>query len=347
MHQKNTTKTSDNNAYDEALTAKDWMRLMMAYRQPKLLRSLFEIGVTFLPFIILCVLAYWALGISVFLSFGFSLLAAGFLVRMFIIQHDCSHGAFFNNKKTNEWVGRVIGIITVTPFSIWRRAHLTHHASSGNLEKRGIGDIHMLTVAEYKSLSPKGRFAYRAYRHPLVMFIIGPIYVFLIAQRIPDKFLRKQARYWFSAMGTNLFIAAIIAAIIYFVGLKAFLLIYIPMIIVAGALGVWMFYVQHQFETTQWDNGENWDRNEAAIFGSSHYDLPKPLRWLTGNIGIHHVHHLNARIPFYRLTEALRDHPKLVNIKRLTFTQSLKCVKLKLWCEKTRRLVSIQAAMAT
>ncbi len=331
---------------DQALSAKEWMRLMMAYRQPKMLRSIYEIAVTFLPFLALCVLSYFALKISLFLSFGLSLLAAGFLVRLFIIQHDCSHGAFFKQKKLNEWVGRVIGVITMTPFSIWKRAHLTHHASSGNLEKRGIGDIYMLTVAEYKASSPKTRFLYRLYRNPVVMFLIGPIYVFLIAQRVPDKFMRKQPKYWVSAMGTNLFIAALIGGIIYFFGLKAFLLIYVPMIITAGALGVWMFFVQHQFEDTIWDKGEAWGRNDAAIFGSSHYDLPKPLRWLTGNIGIHHVHHLNSRIPFYRLTEALRDHPKLIGIKRLTLAQSLKCVKLKLWCEEKRKLVSIKTAMA-
>jgi len=331
---------------NEHLSAKEWMRLMMAYRQPKMLRSLYEVAVTFLPFIILCVLSYLALQVSVFLSFGLSLIAAGFLVRLFIIQHDCSHGAFFKQKKLNEWVGRVIGVVTMTPFSIWKRAHLTHHASSGNLEKRGIGDIYMLTVAEYKASSPKAKFLYRLYRHPIVMFLIGPIYVFLIAQRLPDKFMRKQPKYWFSAMGTNLFIAALIGSIIYFFGLKAFLLVYVPMVVVAGAIGVWMFFVQHQFEDTQWDGDADWDRNDAAIFGSSHYDLPKPLRWLTGNIGIHHVHHLNSRIPFYRLTEALRDHPKLVNIKRLTLAQSLKCTKLKLWCEEKRKLVSIKTAMA-
>ncbi len=346
MSPTNATENSQKSNNDAPLTAKEWMRLMMAYRQPKLLRSLFEIGVTFLPFIALCVLSYFALNISVFLSFGLSLLAAGFLVRLFIIQHDCSHGAFFKQKKLNEWVGRIIGVVTMTPFSIWKRAHLTHHASSGNLEKRGIGDIHMLTVEEYKSRSPKQRFFYRLYRHPIVMFLIGPIYIFLLSQRLPDKFLRKEPRYWFSAMGTNLFIVALVGTIIYFFGLKTFLLIYVPMVVAAGAMGVWMFFVQHQFEDTVWDDGEKWNRNEAAIFGSSHYDLPAPLRWITGNIGIHHVHHLNSRIPFYRLTEALRDHPKLVNVKRLTMAQSLRCVKLKLWCEEKRKLVTIKAAMA-
>lgn len=328
------------------LTGKDWMRVLMTYRQPKLLRSLFEIGVTFFPFIALCIGSYFALKLHTLLSIGLSLVAAGFLVRLFIIQHDCSHGAFFKKKVLNNWVGRVLGVVTMTPFAIWKQAHLTHHASSGNLKKRGIGDIYMLTVAEYKSRSPKARFLYRLYRHPVVMFLIGPIYVFLIAQRLPEKFLRRQPKYWMSAMGTNLFAAMLVGGLIYLIGWKAFLLVYVPMVIVAGAIGVWMFYVQHQFEDTQWDGHEDWNRNDAAIFGSSHYDLPKPLRWLTGNIGIHHVHHLNSRIPFYRLTEALRDHPKLVGIKRLTLWQSLKCTKLKLWCEEKRKLVSIKAAMA-
>lgn len=327
------------------ISAKDWMRILLPYRQPNFGRSVFEIAVTIIPFLALGVAAYWALSVHYLLSLMFSLFAAGFLVRVFIIQHDCSHGAFFKTKTLNNWVGRVLGVVTLTPFAIWRRAHLIHHGASGNLDNRGIGDIHMLTVAEYKSRSRIGRLAYRLYRHPFVMFVIGPIYVFLIAQRLPDKFLRGERKYWFSAMGTNLFAVLIIGSLIYFFGLVPFLLVYGPMVLVAGALGIWMFFVQHQFEDTVWDEGEDWDRNEAAFFGSSHYDLPKPLRWITGNIGIHHVHHLNSRIPFYRLTETLRDHPKLKDIKRLTFWESLKCVRLKLWDEQSRKLVTIKAAM--
>jgi len=328
------------------ISAKDWMRILLPYRQPNLGRSIFEISVTILPFLALGAAAYWALSVHYALSLVFSLLAAGFLVRIFIIQHDCSHGAFFKTKALNNWVGRVLGVITMTPFAIWRRAHLTHHGASGDLDNRGIGDIYMLTVAEYKARSAKSRLAYRLYRHPIVMFLIGPIFVFLIAQRLPDKFLRGEPKYWLSAMGTNLLIVLVIGSLIYFFGYVPVLLVYGPIILVAGALGIWMFFVQHQFEDTVWDEGENWDRNEAALFGSSHYDLPKPLRWITGNIGIHHVHHLNSRIPFYRLTEALRDHPKLVDIKRLTFWESLKCVRLKLWDEQARKLVTIKAAMA-
>ncbi len=335
-----------NQTQQDETSAKDWMRILLPYRQPKFGRSIFEIAITIIPFVLLGVAAYWALSIHFGLSLVFSLLAAGFLVRIFIIQHDCSHGAFFKAKTLNTWVGRGLGVITMTPFAVWRRAHLIHHGASGNLDNRGVGDIHMLTVEEYKARDRKGRLAYRLYRHPIVMFIIGPIYVFLIAQRLPDKFLRGEMKYWFSAMGTNFLIALVIGSLIYFFGSISFLLVYGPMVLVAGGLGIWMFFVQHQFEEPVWDAGENWDRNEAALFGSSHYDLPKPLRWITGNIGIHHVHHLNARIPFYRLTEALRDHPKLVNIKRLTFWESLKCVRLKLWDEKTRKLVTIKTAMA-
>ncbi len=339
-------RRTTNPSQQKHTTAKEWMRVLLPYRQPKFGRSMFEIGITIAPFFLLGIAAYWALGVHYVLSLVFSLLGAGFLVRLFIIQHDCCHGAFFKTKALNNWVGRLLGVITMTPFAIWRRAHLTHHGASGNLDKRGIGDIHMLTVAEYKARSAKGRLAYRLYRHPVVMFLIGPIYVFLIAQRLPDRFLRKQPKYWLSAMGTNLLIALVIGSLIYFFGFVPFLLVYGPMVLLAGALGIWMFFVQHQFEDTQWDTGKNWDRNDAALFGSSHYDLPKPLRWITGNIGIHHVHHLNSRIPFYRLTEALRDHPKLKDIKRLTLRESLKCVRLKLWDEQARKLVTIRAAMA-
>ena len=325
-------------------TASDWMRTLMKYRTPMPARSVLEIIYSIVPLLILLFAAYMALSVHILLSLVLSMGASVFLVRMFMIQHDCSHGAFFKSKKANIWVGRCIGVLTVTPFAVWRRAHLDHHASAGNLDKRGIGDINTLTVREYKSRSKAGRFAYRLYRHPLVLFLIGPIYIFLLSQRLPDKYMRKTPKFWISAMGTNLSIVIIAALIISQIGAAAFFIIYLPMIITAGSIGVWLFYVQHQFEETRWDMGENWNMQDAALFGSSHYDLPQPLRWITANIGIHHVHHLNARIPFYRLSEALRDHPKLKDIQRLTFWRSFSCVKLKLWHEEGRRLISFKQA---
>ncbi len=232
----------------------------------------------------------------------------------------------------------------MAPYDVWRRAHNIHHSASGNLDKRGVGDIDTLTVQEFQMRSARGKLLYRLYRHPFVLFVIGPIFIFFFHYRLPIGFMNAGAKYWVSAMGTNLAIALFVGLMIYFIGFVPFLLVYLPVILLAAAMGVWMFYVQHQFEDAHWEKQENWSREEAALFGSSHYDLPPILRWLTGNIGIHHVHHLNSRIPFYRLTEVLRDQPALINIKRLTFLDSFKCIKLQLWDEKTRRLVSFKEA---
>ncbi len=324
--------------------ASEWMRTLMHYRTPAPLRSVLEICLSFIPLVILWVAAYIALSVHIALALLLSMAASVFLVRLFMIQHDCSHGAFFKSKSANAWTGRIIGVLTMTPFAVWRRAHLDHHASSGNLDKRGVGDIRTLTVREYKARSKSGRLAYRLYRHPIVLFLIGPIYVFLLNQRLPDKYMRKQAKYWISAMGTNASIIVLAAGLIWIMGAAAFFIIYLPMIVGAGAMGIWLFYVQHQFEDTHWETSEDWDVHDAALYGSSHYDLPQPLRWLTANIGIHHVHHLNARIPFYRLSEALRDHPKLKTIKRLTLWRSFSCVGLKLWHEESRKLITFKQA---
>ena len=325
-------------------TARQWMQTLIPYRTSSQARSWIEFFITFVPFLLLCWAAYKMLSVSYFLTFPISLLAAMFLVRLFIIQHDCGHGAYFKSKTLNKWLGRFLGVFTMTPYDVWRRAHNIHHSGSGNLDKRGTGDIGTMTVREYNDSSDKARFAYRLYRHPIVLFLVGPIFVFWFHYRLPIGFMKAGAKYWISAMGTNLAIAVIAGLIIYFLGLIPFLLVYLPISLMAAAIGVWMFYVQHQFEETHWDKPEEWSREEAALFGSSHYDLPPVLRWLTGNIGIHHVHHLNSRIPFYRLTEVLRDHPALVGIKRLTFMDSFKCIKLQLWDEGTRKLVSFKEA---
>ncbi len=325
-------------------TAREWMLTLIPYRTSNKTRSWLEFAVTFIPFVLLCTAAYFALNVSFLLSFPLTVLAAVFLVRLFIIQHDCGHGAFFNNKKLNDWLGRFLGIFTMAPYDVWRRAHNVHHSASGNLDKRGMGDIDTLTVEEYQARSWKGKFKYRLYRHPFVLFVIGPIFIFLFHYRLPIGFMNAGAKYWISSMGTNAAIAVFVFLMIYFIGFVPFLLVYLPIILLAAAMGVWMFYVQHQFEATHWERQRGWDREEAALLGSSHYDLPPVLRWLTGNIGIHHVHHLNSRIPFYRLTEVLRDHPALIDMKRLTFMDSFKCIKLQLWDESKRRLVSFREA---
>lgn len=325
------------------IAPRDWMKILSKYREPREWRSVFEIGVTAVPFVALWVGAYYAQTVSFWLSLPVSILAAGFLVRLFLIQHDCGHGAFFRNKRVNDWVGRVLGVFTVTPYEVWKKNHATHHSASGNLDGRGVGDLLTLTVREYEARSFWGRVAYRAYRHPLTLFVVGPVYVYLIENRLPIGYM-KQMRYWVSAMGTNLAIAAVAGVLMYFIGWAAFLKIFLPVTLIAAAMGIWLFYVQHQFEETHWDEQENWQIHEAALHGSSHYVLPQPLKWMSANIGIHHVHHLYSKIPFYRLTEVLRDHPNLGEISKLTLRESFACVKLQLWDESSRRLVTYAEA---
>ncbi len=325
------------------IAARDWIRTLSQYREPILWRSIYEIGITALPFIVLWVIAYQAYTISFWLSLPVSLLAATFLVRLFLIQHDCGHMAFFSNKKANDWVGRILGVVTVTPYEMWKKYHSIHHGASGNLDQRGIGDVMTLTVREYEARGWWGRLSYRAYRHPLTMFVVGPVYVYLLMNRLPLG-LMDQAKYWVSAMGTNIAMLAVGAAISWYIGVVAFLAIFLPVTLMAAAMGIWLFFVQHQFEDTHWDTEDEWQVHEAALHGSSHLVLPQPLQWLSANIGIHHVHHLYSRIPYYRLSEVLKDHPDLGEISRLTLRESLACVKLQLWDENKRKLVTYAEA---
>jgi omega-6 fatty acid desaturase (delta-12 desaturase) len=268
--------------------------------------------------------------------------AAGFLVRLFMIQHDCGHGAFFPHRLANDWVGRMIGVLTLTPYDFWRRNHAVHHSTSGNLDRRGIGDIDTLTVNEYLALSRWGRLSYRVYRHPIMMFGLGPAYLFIVQHRLPVGRMRGGWRPWLSTMATNVAIAVLVTIMIWLVGVGPFLLVHLPIMLLAASIGVWLFYVQHQFEHTAWLRERAWNLHEAALHGSSYYDLPSVLRWFTANIGAHHIHHLCSRIPYYRLPLALRDYPDLGRIGRLTLFQSLKCVRLVLWDEGRQRLISFR-----
>ncbi|WP_428649734.1 fatty acid desaturase [Roseibium sp.] len=326
---------------------RSWTRELAQYRQPNPVRSVIEIVVTVLPFVI-----FWAAAaLSVIHGVWWGLLltvpAAGFLVRLFILQHDCGHGTLFAHRGLNDWIGRMLGVITLTPYDYWRRTHAVHHASAGNLDRRGIGDVDTLTVDEYRALSRWQRVRYRLYRHPVVMFGLGPAWLFVCQYRLPFGLMRAGALPWISTIATNIGIILPIAAMVWLVGLVPFLLVQIPITLMAATAGVWLFYVQHQFESTHWAKDDDWKFQHAALHGSSHYDLPRPLRWLTGNIGIHHVHHLAAKIPFYRLPEVLEDYPELKSISRITFLESLKCVKLVLWDESARRLVSFREERAT
>lgn len=320
--------------------ARQWLAVLARYRDPSLGRSVFELAATLLPFLMIWALAWWLLAYAPVASFGLALLNGIFLVRLFIIQHDCGHGAFLKQRRMQNWIGRSLGVLTLTPYAVWQRTHAIHHASHGNLDARGIGDVTTLTVAEYQARGRFGRWLYRLYRNPVVLFVLGPAYLFLLQNRLPIGLMRAGWGYWVSAMGTNAMIALVLAALLWAGGWEAVLLIYLPCAISAATIGVWLFYVQHQFEQTHWSKGEDWQLHHAALEGSSHYVLPQPLRWLTGNIGIHHVHHLYSRIPFYRLPEVLRHHATLAEAQRLTIAESFATVRLHLWDEARGKLVS-------
>jgi omega-6 fatty acid desaturase (delta-12 desaturase) len=328
------------------LEASQWSKALARYRSPNAGRSLLEILITIGPFVLLWAATWLGVYFGYWISLALAVPAAGFLVRLFMIQHDCGHGSFFRSQVLNDWIGRAIGVLTFTPYDFWRHTHAVHHASSGNLGRRGMGDIDTLTVREYLALPRLGRLRYRLYRHPLVMFGIGPIYMFFLQHRLPVGLMRDGWRPWLSTMLTNAGIAGIAAVLIYFIGIKAFLLVHLPIMVLAAAAGVWLFNVQHQFEGTSWSEEPSWNRHEAALHGSSHYDLPGFLRWLTANIGVHHVHHLSSGIPFYRLRDVLRDHPELGSVGRLTLMQSLGCIRLVLWDEGSRKLVSFRELRA-
>jgi omega-6 fatty acid desaturase (delta-12 desaturase) len=325
-----------------AADARQWPKLLAPYREPRSGRSIAEILITALPLIVLWVAMWASLSVGYWLCLLLAVPAAGFLVRLFMIQHDCSHGSFFRRRAANDWVGRVIGVFTLTPHDLWQRSHAMHHAGSGNLAHRGIGDVTTKTVSEYRALDWRGRLGYRLYRHPVVLFGLGPAYLFWIQHRWPVGMMRKGWQPWLSSMLTNLGIVMLAGGVIWLTGLGAFLMVQMPITIIASSIGVWLFYVQHQFEHTTWEADADWSHPVAALHGSSHYDLPAVLRWFTANIGVHHVHHLSSRIPFYRLPEVLRNHPELADIGRLGLLESFRCVRLVLWDEGRRRLVSFR-----
>ena len=334
----------------DVLTAPDpraLAHMLARYREPSSARGVLELAITAVPFALIWVLMWAAVDAGYWIGLLLAVPAAGFLVRLFMIQHDCGHGSFFPDRLTNDWVGRVIGVLTLTPYDFWRRAHAHHHAGSGNLDRRGLGDIDTLTVREFLALPPLGRLRYRLYRHPVVMFGAGPAYLFLLRHRLPAGMMRGGWEPWLSTMATNAGIAILAATMVWLVGLGTFLIVHLPIALLAASIGVWLFYVQHQFEDTFWAHDEGWNFHEAALQGSSHYDLPGVLRWFTANIGVHHVHHLSSRIPYYRLPLVLRDHPELAAVGRLTLLQSLQCVRRVLWDERKRQLISFREMETT
>jgi len=326
------------------VSVNEWKQRLKPFNNSKPWSAVTELVLTLGLFFLSWCLTLFALNQMLWLWGPLVLVSGCLLLRVFIIQHDCGHGSFFVKGKTNNRVGRALGVLTLTPYAYWRYMHSAHHAGSGCLDKRGLGDIDTFTVEEYYQLSSFQRLLYRAYRHPIVMFGIGPAYMFIFKHRYPAGMKKLESRLVSSVHYTNLFIAVLVLAMVLFAGWQALLFVHLPIILIAGTIGVWLFYVQHQFDHTEWDWKDDWEHDHAALHGSSYYDLPAPLMWLTGYIGIHHVHHLSTRIPFYQLKKALAANPELKKSGRLTLLQSLQCTRLTLWDSESRRLISFREA---
>ncbi|WP_248929588.1 fatty acid desaturase [Paenibacillus hamazuiensis] len=317
-----------------------WRKATAPYERPRLSHSVWQLINTLGPFFILWYGAYVCLSVSVWLTLALDVVAAGFLIRIFIIFHDCCHRSFFRSRKANAIVGTITGILTCCPYSQWRSSHAIHHATSGNLNKRGTGDIWTLTVEEYTALSPLRRWAYRFYRNPLVMFGLGPIYIFLIDYRFNAKSAGYKER--INTYITNAGIAAAAAGLCLAIGWQSFLLVHGPIFFISGAAGIWLFYVQHQFEGTYYENEEDWCYVKAALQGSSFYKLPGILRWLTGNIGFHHIHHLNPRVPNYYLPQIHEQNPMFQDVPTVTLLSSLRSVRFRVWNGHLKKFVGFR-----
>lgn len=307
------------------------------YDQPVLRRSIWQLVNTVVPLALSWYGAYAALSYHFLLSLLLACVAGTLLLRVFIIFHDCCHRSFFKSKRLNEVVGYVAGVLTFTPYEQWRSTHVTHHATSGNLDKRGTGDIWTLTVKEYAARSRWKRFVYRVYRNPLVMFTVGPIYIFLLDYRINRRHITRKER--FNTYATNVGIVSMLALLSWIFGWQAMLAVQVPMFMVSGIVGIWLFYVQHQFEESYYESNDEWNYKHAALQGSSFFRLPKLLQWLTGNIGFHHIHHLNPRVPNYHLPTVFRKFAELRDVPTLTLSSSFATLRLRLWDEDAKKMV--------
>lgn len=331
MNDLNTTPVEN-----ESDTA-NWKQIVARYQKPSTARATWQIVNTLVPFLALWVVMHFTVAISWWLTVPLAILAGAILVRAFIIFHDCGHGSFFKSQKANHITGAISGVLTFTPFYYWRWQHAIHHSSSGDLDRRGTGDVWTLTVQEYLESSRWKRFAYRLARNPVVLFVIAPLYLFLIHQRIPS--LKAPTRERYSVYWTNLAVGTLAVIGIAAFGLKAYLIIQLIILTTAGGLGVWLFYVQHQFEGVYWERRGEWDYVQAALQGSSFYKLPRILQWFSGNIGFHHIHHLSPRIPNYHLEKCHTEEPLFQTVKPVTFFGSFKSLTFRLWDEKKRQLV--------
>lgn len=331
---------TDPAASEDVLAARRLAAHCMAYKGADTKRALLQLATTAIPFFALAALMVVLVEHSIWLTLALAVLTAGFVIRLFIIQHDCGHGSFFHSSFANTLTGRLISLVTFTPYAHWQRSHALHHAGSGNLKRRGVGDINTLTVREYLGLPVRERLRYRLYRNPFILFTLGaPIY-FLVLQRFPFGAQLPLLETMSSIGPLNVALVAVYGSLMATVGVKLLLLTYLPVMLISSWIAGWLFYVQHQFEEAYWEDHEEWDFHLAAVRGSSYYALPKVLQWFTGNIGLHHIHHICSRIPNYRLQKCMDDCEELRHASpKLTLLESLKCMRLSLWDEEKRKLV--------
>lgn len=318
-----------------------WETIVSPYKNPTLSRSFLQLLSTIAVFGMVAYAMYLTVNDYYAVTLLLSIINGLLLVRFFIIQHDCGHGSFFKSQKANDRLGPWLSIFTMTPYAQWAKEHNRHHATSGNLSHRGVGDVTTWTVEEYKNNNRVKKFFYRLYRHPLFLFTIGAMGHFLVKQRVP--FYRpKRLSSWASVMFTNIYMAVVLGGFTYWLGAETFLKIYVPIVFVASSVGTWMFYIQHQYENTYWEKGKDWNYCDAAIHGSSFYDLPKILHWFTGNIGYHHIHHLSSKIPNYNLAKCFYENPELQNPYRMSLWDSRKCLSMALWDESKKKMVGFR-----
>jgi len=334
---KEPSLTTTKNKTDSQADTAAWREIVAKYQQPSLVRALWQIVNTLVPYGLLWYLMYLSLSVSYWLTLPLAALAGAFLVRIFIIFHDCGHGSFFKSRVANDVVGFIAGMFTFTPYYHWRWEHFIHHASAGDLDRRGAGDIWTLTVQEYLESSRGRRFAYRLARNPIVLFILAPLFLFVVRERFPSARAKKRDRH--SVYWMNLALACMAVGLSALYGIKAYVLIQLTAMMVAGSAGVWLFYVQHQFEGVYWERGDDWDYTSAGLQGSSFYKLPKILQWFSGNIGYHHIHHLSPRIPNYNLERCHKADPLFQKVKPVTLFSSMKSFTFRLWDEQRKKLV--------
>jgi omega-6 fatty acid desaturase (delta-12 desaturase) len=325
---------------DQSKTDRSWEKVIMKYNHPDIRKSVWQICNTLVPYMTLWYLLYKSLQYPYWVTILLSLVASGLLIRLFIIFHDCGHGSFFKSKKINDIVGMALGILAFTPYYKWHQQHRVHHATAANLDKRGIGDVWTLTVDEYLKASKWRRFIYIAFRNPFILFTIGPVFVILVQNRLSKKTMNKQEKQnvWF----TNIILLVIATLISLLIGVKAYLLIQVPIIVISHSIGLWLFYIQHQFDDALWERDSQWDYKNAAFEGSSFLKLPAILQWFTGNIGFHHIHHLSSRIPNYNLARCHYENDVFRDVKPIILFSTFRALNLNLWDEASRRMISFK-----